>query len=255
MHLPRLFPLFAALAAAAVFAQAPAGAPAAATPPPLYAVRLTMGPAWDATKPPNDQPGMKEHSANVARLRREGTLVHGARFGEVGLLVLRVPDEPAARAALVPDPTIAAGVFKVQIDRYAPFAHGSTAYLVSPEAVLLRAYLDAFNRHDPAAVAATLSPTVKWFAVDGDKLAVDGEGRDAVQQWLTGYFKKYSDVRSEISDLAQTGPYLSFRERATWTAQDGTRRSQQSLATAEIRDGLLARIWYFPSVKDPFPAK
>ena len=43
---------------------------------------------------------MRAHSANIARLRRDGTLVHGARFGELGLLVLRLPDEPAVRAAL-----------------------------------------------------------------------------------------------------------------------------------------------------------
>jgi hypothetical protein len=219
--------------------------------PRLYAVRLTTGPAWDSAKSPNTQAGMAEHSANIARLRRDGTLVHGARFGELGLLILRLPDESAVRAALAPDPTITSGVFKIQIDPYAPFAHGTTAYLVTPEAVVLRAYLDAFNRHDPAAVAATLSPAVKWFSLSSDQLSTDGEGRDAVHTWLTGYFKSFPDVRSELSDLSQNGPYLSFRERATWTAKDGTRRSQQSLATAEIRENLLVRIWYFPAVKDP----
>lgn len=250
---PSLLPVaLAFLTTSLAFAQpAPTAASSPPTPPRLYAVRLTTGPAWDAAKSPNDQPGMRAHSANIARLRREGTLVHGARFGELGLLVLRLPDEPAVRAALAADPTIASGVFKIQIDPYAPFAHGSTAYLVTPEAVLLRTYLDAYNRHDPAAVAATLAPAVKWFGLSGDQLSTEGSSRDAVQTWLTGHFRAHPDTRSEISDLTQNGPYLSFRERATWTAQDGTRRSQQSLATAEIRDGLLARVWYFPAMPDP----
>ncbi len=256
--MPSLLALLLGLALVTTALSQPPGpppTPAPPTPPRLYAVRLTTGPAWDATKSPNTQLGMSEHSANLARLRRDGTLVHGARFGELGLMILRLPDEPAVRAALAPDPTIANGVFKVQIDPYTPFAHGTTAYLVTPEAVFLRAYLDAFNRHDPAAVAATLAPAVKWFALDADKLAVEGEGREAVQTWLTGYFKSFPNVRSEISDLTQTGPFISFRERATWTAKDGTRRSQQSLATAEFRENLLARIWYFPTVKDPSPTK
>ncbi len=233
-----------------------AQAPAPIAPPPrLYAVRLSTGPAWDATKSPNDQGGMKEHSANIARMRREGTLVLGARFGELGLLVLRVPDEAAVRAQLAPDPTVASGVFKVQIDVFSPFAHGTTAWLVTPEAVVLRAYLDAFNRHEPDAVAVLLSPRVKWYSLDADKLVTDGDGREALRTWLTGYFKSLPDVRSDFLTIEQTGAYLSVRERGSWTAKDGTRVSQQSHAVYEIRDGLVERVWYFPSVRDPGAAK
>ncbi|MEY2882023.1 MAG: hypothetical protein RLZZ15_4403 [Verrucomicrobiota bacterium] len=222
--------------------------------PALFAVRLSTGPAWDPAKSPNDQAGMKEHSANIARLRRDGTLVLGARFGELGLLVLRVPDEAAARAALAPDPTIASGVFKTQIDPFAPFAHGTTAYLTTPEAITLRAYLDAYNRHEPDAVAALLAPAVKWFSLDADKLSVDGEGRDAVRTWLTGYFKSLPDVRSEFLSIEQTGAFLAVRERASWTAKDGKPRSQQAHAIYEIREAQIVRAWYFPSVRDPAPA-
>ncbi|MEO6222364.1 MAG: hypothetical protein ABIP90_03875 [Vicinamibacterales bacterium] len=81
----------------AAFAQTPA--PAAPAPPRLSAVRLSTGPAWDAAKGPNDQTGISAHSLNIARLRGHGTLVFGGRFGELGLLVLRVPDEAAVRKA------------------------------------------------------------------------------------------------------------------------------------------------------------
>jgi hypothetical protein len=256
--------VLALLAAATGFAQTPTATPAGAAkaeaapkpapPPKLYAIRLTTGPAWDAAKSPNEQTGMKEHSANIARLRREGTLVLGARFGELGLLVLRVPDEAAVQAALAPDPTIASGVFKTQVDVYAPFAHGSTAYLMTPEAIVLRAYLDAYNRHEPDAVAALLAPDVKWFSLDADKLSVDGDGREALQKWLTGYFKSLPDTRSEFLSIEQNGPYFSVRERASWTAKDGKPRSQQSASVYEIRDSLIARVWYFPAVRDPAPA-
>ena len=250
-------PLFAVLSficgTAIALAQTPSpvATPPVPAPPRLYAVRLSTGPAWEAAKSPNDQTGMKEHSANIARLRREGTLVLGARFGELGLMVLRVPDEAAVRAQLTPDKAVASGVFKIQIDLFSPFAHGTTAWLTTPEAVVLRAYLNAYNRHEPDAVAALLSPKVKWYSLDADKLSTDGDGREALRTWLVGYFKSLPDTRSDFLAIEQVGAFLSVRERASWTATDGTARSQQSHSVYEIHDGLIERVWYFPAVKDP----
>ena len=77
-----------------------AQAPSPIAPPPrLYAVRLSTGPAWDAAKSPNEQTGMKEHSANIARLRREGTLVLA---GHVGALRANTPVQLGASAPAKP---------------------------------------------------------------------------------------------------------------------------------------------------------
>ena len=117
----------------------------------------------------------------------------------------------------------------------------------SSEVTIVRAQLAAFNHHDPAALAALLAPTVKWLSLDGDKLSVDGDGR----VWLAGYFKSLPDVRSEMFDITQTGVFVSYRERASWTAKDGKPRAQQALAVYEMRDGLIVRVWYFPAVREP----
>ncbi len=242
--------------AAHAFAQPsspPAATPPTPPPPKLFAVRLTTGPAWDAAKGPNEQAGMRAHSANIVRMRRDGVLVTGARFGELGLMVLRVPDEAAARAQFTADPTIAAGTFKLQVDEYRAFAHGNTAYPTSPEATLLRGYLDAFNRHEPDAVAAFCAGNFKWHTIDGDKSSLDADGRIPLRDWLVGYFKSLPDVRSEFLSIEQTGPYLAVRERASWDNKEGKRVSQQALCVYEIRDGLIQRVWYFPSVKDAPP--
>lgn len=234
------------LLAVAAQAQSPTAIPEI---PALFAVRLTKGPAWDETKGPNEQAGMREHSANIARLRREGILVHGARFGELGLLVLRLPDEAAVRQQLAADPTIAAQVFSLQVDRFAPFAHGTTAWPMTPEAVILRAYYDAYNRHDPDAVAALLAEDVRWYSVAGDQVATDAESRTAVRDWLVGYFKSIPSTRSTLQSLEVTGAHLAVRERATWTTGDGQPRAQEALAVYEIRDGLIRRVWYFPATR------
>jgi hypothetical protein len=220
-------------------------------PPKMFAVRLSKGPAWDEAKSPNEQTGMREHSANIARMRRDGLLVLGARFGELGLLVLRLPDESAVSAQLAPDPAIAGGVFKVQTDVFMPFAHGTTAWLTTPEAVVLRSYLDAGNRLDATAVAALCAENFVWLNVEGDKLIPEVQGRAALHEWLVGYYKKLPSARSEFLSIEQAGPFLTIRERASWDNQEGKRLSQQALGVYEIRDGLIQRVWYFPSVKDP----
>lgn len=225
------------------------------TPPPpkLYAVRLTKGPAWEESKSPNEQTGMREHSANIARLRREGLLVLGARFGELGLLVLRVPDEAAVQTQLASDPAIAGGVFKTQVDVFAPFAHGTTAWLTTPEAIVLRAYLDAGNRLDADAVAALCAENFAWYNVENDKVVPEVQGRAVLHEWLLGYYKKLPSARSEFLSIEQAGPFLTVRERASWNNKEGQRLSQQAIGIYEIRDGLIQRVWYFPSARDSAP--
>jgi ketosteroid isomerase-like protein len=182
--------------------------------------------------------------------------VLGARFGELGLLVLRVPDAAAASAQFEPDPTIAAGVFKLQVDAFVPFAHGNTAYLMTPEAILLRAYLDAVNRMDADAVTAMCAENFTWYNVEGDKVAPEVQGRAKLHEWLSGYFKSIPSVRTEFLAVEQAGPFLTVRERAAWDNKAGRRVSQQALGIYEIRDGLIQRVWYYPSVKDtPPPAR
>jgi ketosteroid isomerase-like protein len=118
----------------------------------------------------------------------------------------------------------------------------------SPEAQALRSYFAAFNRHDPAAAAALLAPNVKWMTVDTDKLTVEGQGREAVRDWLTGYFQAQPDVRSEFLSLEQTGILLAVRGRVSWTTA-GTPRVEESHAVYEIRNGLITNVWFFPAVR------
>jgi hypothetical protein len=123
--------------------------------------------------------------------------------------------------------------------------------VATPEAAVLRAYRDAFNQHNAEAVAALLSPTVKWFSVDTDKLSVEGDGREAIRIWLIKYFQAQPDVRSEFESLEQTGTLIAVREQVTWTDMDRKQISQQSHGVFEIRNGLITHVWYFPAARQP----
>ena len=238
------------LIASSLLAQSSSPAPAPAPSPTLFAVRLTKGPAWEEARPPNEQAGMREHSANIARMRREGVLVLGARFGELGLLVLRLPDEAAVRTQLAPDPAIAAGIFHVQVDAYSPFAHGTTAWLTTPEAIVLRSYLEAGNRLDADAVVALCAGDFAWYNVESDRLAPEVQGRARLHDWLLGYYKNLPSARTEFLSIEQAGPFLTVRERTAWDNPEGQRITQQAIGVYEIRDGLIQRVWYYPAVRE-----
>jgi hypothetical protein len=91
----------------AIGAQAPADS--------LWALVLTTGPAWQAELPAGSQAGFGSHSRNLTRLRGEGRILFGGRYGGVGLLVFRASSEAQVRAMLEPDSTIETGVFATDI--------------------------------------------------------------------------------------------------------------------------------------------
>lgn len=88
--------------------------PAADTALRTFAIEIRTGPKWDSEKPPQEQAHLREHSANLKRLRDEGRLVMGARYGDKGLVIVTAHDLEEARALMAADPSIGAQVFAFQ---------------------------------------------------------------------------------------------------------------------------------------------
>ena len=103
----------------------PQGPAAASADSPVFAVEITTGPKWDTSKPADQQPHFREHSANLRQLREQGVLVLGARYSEKGFLILAAPSVEAARAMLDRDPSIAAGVFSYEVHEMSVFYPGT----------------------------------------------------------------------------------------------------------------------------------
>lgn len=101
-----------------------AQSPPPPSPPPLYAAIFKTGPTWDAAKAPNEQASFREHSAHLARLRAAGTIVIGARYADIGLVVVTAASESAARTLFEADPSIAAGTFTLDVQRFSVFYSG-----------------------------------------------------------------------------------------------------------------------------------
>ena len=92
---------------------------------PLFAVQVRVGHKWDPSKAPHEQALFREHSANLKRLRDAGHLIMGARYSDVGLIILAAESEASARAMIDADPSMAAGTFAYEIHPFNVFYPGT----------------------------------------------------------------------------------------------------------------------------------
>ena len=112
--------------------------------------------------------------------------------------------------------------------------------------------LAAFNRHDPDALADGVSEDFVWFSVTTDATTVESKGREKLREGMRDYLKSFPDVTSTVEGLAVAGPFVSFRETASWTGKKG-KRSQSCLGIYEVHDGLITRVWYYPATRQTPP--
>ncbi len=94
------------------------------TPDSLYIVTYTTGSAWDNTKAPNEQPYFMDHSANLGKLRKEGVITVGARYGEKGIIFIKAPSLQAAKEIILADQAVVNKLFNVDVQRLNVFYDG-----------------------------------------------------------------------------------------------------------------------------------
>ena len=91
------------------------------------------GPKWDPAKAPGEQAFFREHSANLAKLRAAGSIVMGARYADVGLVVVSAANEADARKLFETDPSLAAGTFVLDVHRFSVFYPGTVGNPAPPK--------------------------------------------------------------------------------------------------------------------------
>lgn len=90
----------------------------------LFAVEFRTGSGWDPSKPPTEQAHFRDHSANLARLRKEGRILIGARYADKGLIVMSGASADDVRALLASDPAVQRRVFDVEVNEFRVFYAG-----------------------------------------------------------------------------------------------------------------------------------
>tara|TARA_B100000508_G_scaffold141077_1_gene146000 strand:+ start:3307 stop:3705 length:399 start_codon:yes stop_codon:yes gene_type:complete len=110
--------------------------------------------------------------------------------------------------------------------------------------LVLKEQIEAFNQHDTKRLVANVSDDFIWFSVFPDSMTVETRGKVEFEKAMIGYFKAVPTVSTSLGELLIEGNKISFKETASWQGKEG-KLSQSSLATYEIKNGLITRVWYF----------
>jgi uncharacterized protein YciI len=90
----------------------------------LYIVTYTTGPSWDVAKLPGEQPYFKEHSANLGKLRKDGVITAGARYGDKGIIFIKASSLQAAKEIVFADQAVASKLFNADVQKLNVFYDG-----------------------------------------------------------------------------------------------------------------------------------
>ena len=135
--------------------------------------------------------------------------------------------------------------FVFKDNAWQPFGRADYSRAPDPLAIV-RDLQRAFNAHDVEAMAANTHTNATWISIVKDSAVVETDGETALRESMTGYFKTIPSARSQIEDAMVSGSYVAIRERAFWQGKD-SEQSQFALGVYQIRDGKIARVWYFPA--------
>ena len=123
---------------------------------------------------------------------------------------------------------------------------------IDPESAVARTVIAehtrAFNAGNVKDMAKMQHPDIQWFSVNGETIATQVSGREALAKNMTEYFKSPTKVTGTLRDWNVNVPYVSVTETANWTAANGVRKSQSSMTVYELEDNLIRRVWYYPAV-------
>jgi hypothetical protein len=86
---------------------------------------FSRGPAWDDSKPANEQVGFKEHGENLRRLRTEKRIPIGGRYGEKGMVIIEAKNEDEARSLFASDVMVLKKTFALELHQFRPFYKGT----------------------------------------------------------------------------------------------------------------------------------
>lgn len=105
---------------------------------------------------------------------------------------------------------------------------------------------EAFNQHDPKAMAALVSENFELYYFSDGKAELSASGRADLEAQMVDYFTSQPTVRSVVEGSVDGPRFATFRERAI-SIHDGVETSASSLAVYEVVDGLILRVWYYPA--------
>ena len=127
-------------------------------------------------------------------------------------------------------------------------SNGGAAEVAKSNEQLVRAYVAAFNERKLESMLSLATEDIQWLNVAGDKLMVETKGKEQLRASMTAYFKSTPSARSELEWVQPAGSRVCAMQKARWQTKAGA-KSLRSLSVYECRDGLIARVYYYPAEK------
>ena len=125
-----------------------------------------------------------------------------------------------------------------------PCAHAQES--VASNVPTVERFIAAFNEHDSAAMGALVADDVAWLSIAGEEVVVEVKGKSALVASMNAYFESCPTCQSELSGIISTADRVSAIEIASWQGKSGS-KSQRSISVYEFSEGMIQRVYYFPS--------
>ena len=90
----------------------------------LFAMIYSKGKEWNEKVPASEQAYFKDHSLHLQRLRKQGQIIVGGRYSDVGFMILKAEDAIKAKKITKQDSSVVKGTFKVELFEFQPFYNG-----------------------------------------------------------------------------------------------------------------------------------
>ncbi len=103
----------------------------------------------------------------------------------------------------------------------------------------------AYNQKDLAKLLANLAEDYTSYEVRPEGPRLRAQGREQVEQALTGMFAASGYASSRVEDVRAYGNLVVAVEIDSFETDDGT-KTTRSLGLYEFADGKLCRSWSFP---------
>ena len=135
-------------------------------------------------------------------------------------------------------------IFAAVTSFWVPLLHAQEPQLSHEQTV--QRFIEAFNLHDGDAMAEFVAEDVAWLSIAGQDVAVQVTGKRELVASMKAYFESCPSCQSDLSGVLSTPNRVSAIEIASWQGKSGS-RSQRSIAVYEFSQGLIQRVYYFPS--------
>ncbi|MCX7552655.1 nuclear transport factor 2 family protein [Marinicella sp. S1101] len=106
-------------------------------------------------------------------------------------------------------------------------------------------FVAAYNQQNIDAMLQLVDVDVQYMFIEQNQLYTETADKNALSNFLKGYFKQNPDAQSAVVSSQQSGNFIHQVERALWQDQNGVAKTQCSLSVYELNAGLIINVWYF----------